>query len=144
MALTLSFGIHWISNLHREIKPIGLNSLAMGNSRGGSLYMPQSLDVGPRRPTIPVGNLMEKFGTTYIGLKVRGIEVIGFDAMRSEYDVLNFDKRMRVTRKDLPRPTMPVNALGFDAALYGVPNIKPAAHYIRPDGNSDQFRKGAW
>lgn len=140
----LSFGIHWISNLHREIRPIGLNSLAMGNSRGGSLYMPQSLDVGPRRPTIPVGNLMEKFGTTYIGLKVRGIEVIGFDAMRSEYDVLNFDKRMRVTRKDLPRPTMPVNTLGFDAALYGVPNIKPAAHYIRPDGNSDQFRKGAW
>ena len=140
----LSFGIHWISNLHREIRPIGLNSLAMGNSRGGSLYMPQSLDVGPRRPTIPVGNLMEKFGTTYIGLKVRGIEVIGFDAMRSEYDVLNFDKRMRVTRKDLPRPTMPVNTLGFDAVLYGVPNIKPAAHYIRPDGNSDQFRKGAW
>ena len=56
----------------------------------------------------------------------------------------DFDKRMRVTGQVLPLPQTILTTLGFDHALYGVPNIRPAAHYIRPDGNADQYRKGAF
>lgn len=37
-----------------------------------------------------------------------------------------------------------VSVLGLDAWKAGIPDIKNKVHYIRPDGNSDQFRKGAW
>ena len=51
---------------------------------------------------------------------------------------------MRVIRKDLPKQKLFIESIGFVSSSYGVPNVKPAAHYIRPDGNADQFRKGAF
>lgn len=143
----LSMGKHLIEFFHRTIKPSGYNALAMGSSRGDTLYMPQSLHVGPRRPTIPVGTLMEKFGTTYIGLKVRDIQVQGFIATVIGYDPTQFKERMRVERGQGGADTKPVQtiqAVGFDALLSNASNVKYAVHYIRPDGNSDQFRKGAF
>jgi hypothetical protein len=52
----------------------------------------------------------------------------------------------KLTVKLVPKPSVPVQleAVGFVSSSYGVPNTKPAAHYIRPDGNADQFRKGAF
>ncbi len=133
---------------HRTIKVSGINSLAMGSSRGlGSMYMPQSLHVGFPMPIKPVGSLMEKFGTTYIGLKVREILVQGFDSFVMEYDALNFDKRMRVQCGQGGADTKPVQtiqAVGFDAAELGVFNIRLGVHYIRPYGNADHYRKGAF
>ena len=31
---------------------------------------------------------------------------------------------------------------GFVDTRMGTPNVRPGVHFIRPDGNSDQFRKG--
>lgn len=144
---SLNTGRPLVEYFHRTIKPIGLNALVMGSSRGGTLYMPQSLHIGPRRPTIPVGSLMEKWGTTYIGLKVREILVQGFDSFVMEYDALNFDKRMRVQRGDggpQPNPSQIIVPVAFDASRLSASNVKPGAHFIRPDGDSDQFRKGGF
>lgn len=141
------YGRPVVEFLHRTIKPSGYNTLAMGSSRGDTLYMPQSLHVGPRRPTIPVGTLMEKFGTTYIGLKVRDIQVQGFIATVIGYDPTQFKERMRVERGQGETDTKPVQTIkpvGFDALRSNASNVKYAVHYIRPDGNSDQFRKGAF
>lgn len=131
---------------HRTLQGRGFNSLQMGSSRGGSQYMPQSLHVGPRMPVIPVGVLMEKFGTTYIGLRVRDIGMQGFDSSLIGYDPKHFDLRMRVTRGQGgtdQKPKQHVQAIGFNAFRTNASNIKYAVQYIRPDGNSDQFRKGA-
>lgn len=136
-----------ISNFIRNVKPTGLNSLAMGNSRGGTLYMPQSLNVGPRRPTIPTGTLMEVFGKTYIGLKVREINIQGFDSLSTGYEPINFEGRMRVNRGQKyvdPKPITTIKVVGFDAFRSSASNVRPGAHFIRPDGNSDQFRKGGF
>ncbi|MNC61670.1 hypothetical protein D3C75_1116300 [compost metagenome] len=51
---------------------------------------------------------------------------------------------MRVTGTVVEIPAQTIQAVGFDAFRQSVPNIKPAVHYIRPDGNADQFRKGAF
>lgn len=140
------YGRPVVEFFHRTIKPSGYNTLAMGSSRGGTLYMPQSLHVGPRRPTIPVGTLMEKFGTTYIGLKVRDIQVQGFEATVIGYDPTQFKERMRVERGQggAVIPAQTIKPVGFDALRSNASNVKYAVHYIRPDGNSDQFRKGAF
>lgn len=141
------YGRPVVEFFHRTIKPSGYNTLAMGSSRGDTLYMPQSLHVGPRRPTIPVGTLMEKFGTTYIGLKVRDIQVQGFIATVIGYDPTQFKERMRVERGQGGADTKPVQtiqAVGFDAAELGVFNIRLGVHYIRPYGNADHYRKGAF
>ena len=71
------------------------------------------------------------------------MKVQGFESFRMEYDYTQFDKRMRVTQEQISLPTMLTTTIGFDALVVTVPNIRPAAHYIRPDGNADQFRKGA-
>lgn len=144
---SLSMGRHLIEFFHRTIKPSGYSALAMGNSRGGTQYMPQSLHVGPRMPVIPKGALMEKFGSTYIGLKVRDVGMQGFDASVIGYDPGNFNARMRVQRGQGgtdAKPVQVIQAVGFDALRTNASNVKYAVHYIRPDGNSDQFRKGAF
>ena len=141
----LNVGRPLIEFYHRTIQGRGFSSLQMGSSRGGSQYMPQSLHIGPRMPVIPVGVLMEKFGTTYIGLKVRDIGMQGFDSCVIGYDPKHFDLRMRVKRGQGgtdQKPTQHIQAVGFDAFHTNASNVKYADQYIRPDGNSDQFRKG--
>jgi hypothetical protein len=133
---------------HRNIVSSGFNSLEMGYSRGQNfIYMPQSLHIGFPMPVKPAGNLMEKFGTTYIGLKVRDIRVEGFESTFINYDLKNFNARMRVERgkggSAAPVEQM-IQSVGFDALRSNASNVKYAVQYIRPDGNSDQFRKGAF
>lgn len=136
-----------VQHLHRAFKIDGIDSLRMGSSRGGPMYMPQSLHVGPRMPVIPIGELMEKFGTTRISLRVRNLVMTGFDSLVMEYDAANFDKRMRVKHGEGGTPAKPVQHLtpvGFDALRSSASNVRAGVHYIRPDGNSDQFRKGGF
>lgn len=140
-----SFGLTHIELLHRELKMKGLDSLAMGNSRGGTLYKPQSLHVGFPMPTIPRGSNMAIFGTLFISNFIRQLDVKGFDAFVSQLDSANFGRRMKVELVDKPKhifQTKEVFAQANDHAFYGVPDIRLAVHYIRPDGNSDQYRKG--
>lgn len=51
---------------------------------------------------------------------------------------------MLVTRPVIKMPTRFLQAVGPDDMAVGMPGIRLAAHYIRPDGNADQYRKGAF
>lgn len=134
-----------IDFFNRTVKTSGRDHLQMGaRLNNDEPFMWQGLRVGPLVSGNYGGFESEAFGNTFISLKVRDLILKGFETFAMEYDYTNFNDRMRVTRKELPRQKNHINALGFDATGYSVPNIKPATQYIRPDGNSDQFRKGAW
>jgi hypothetical protein len=140
------FGVTWISLLHRSFPLIGFNALGMGSSRGDPPYQWQSLHVGPLMPTIPSGFDAKLFGSAWISLRIRGLEPLGFEAFASEYDPENFAARMHVRNAFMPPgpATRTLAPVGVDLPALGVPNAKPAVHFIRPDGNADQYRKGAF
>lgn len=141
----VAFGNNWIEHFHRTVKANGFNALAMGAGRSGDTpYKPQGLWIGPQMPTIPKGFASELFGTTWISNKVRDISADGFDSLSNDWDISNFGQRLKVTK--VKRPVIieqkEVTPLPFSHTAYGVPNIRLKVHYIRPDGNSDQYRKG--
>ena len=64
----------------------------------------------------------------------------------NEYEPGHFKQRMTVrnlTQPDYPL-TQVVRVQGLFGTVFGVPDIKPVTHYIRPDGNMDNYRKGAF
>ena len=61
-----------------------------------------------------------------------------------EYDYTAFDKRMRVTRNNIPIATKQLIVAGIDGCTFGTPDVKLGVRYIRPDGNTDNFRKGVF
>lgn len=140
-----SFGQGQIDFFHRTIRPVGNNMGLMGASGPGDTpYKPQRLWVGEPKPTIPTGFESEIFGNHWISLKVRDISIEGFDSFQSELDISNFKGRMKVTLVKKPIVIEPkeIKPEAFGLAAYGTPNIRLKTHYIRPDGNSDQYRKG--
>ena len=139
------FGGQLVDFYHRTIRPVGNVMTSMGASGGGDTpYKPQSLWIGEPKPTIPKGFENELFGNTWISLKVRDISVEGFESFISETDVSSFKGRMKVTLAKKADPIEPksVEVSSFGGTSYGLPDIKLKVHYIRPDGYSDQFRKG--
>ena len=130
---------------NRTIKAVGSNHLQMGTSESGDTpFMWQGLRVGELIKGNYGGFENEVFGDTAVSLKVRNVEAQGFESFVMEYDYTQFDKRMRVVRQELPKPKLWIEPVGVDTLIVAVPNIKPAVHYIRPDGNADQYRKGAF
>ena len=130
---------------HREVKTLGFNAAQYGVSANPDLpFMWQGLRVGELIKGNYGGFENEAFGNTFISLKVRNVGVQGFESFVMEYDYTQFNKRMRVVRQELPKQKLFIESIGFVSSSYGVPNVKPAAHYIRPDGNADQYRKGAF
>lgn len=134
-----------IDFFHRSLFTQGSNHLQMGTRKNGDTpFMWQGLRVGALVPGNYGGFENQAFGKTFISLKVRSIAIEGFETFAMEYDYTQFNERMRVIRREVPKPFRSILSVGFDTQLIGMPNIKPAAHYIRPDGNADQYRKGAW
>lgn len=133
-----------VDHLNRTLRAIGHDSAQLGTRRlNDNPYMWQGLRIGPLMPTIPASFKAELFGLTWISHRVREVAGEGFDAFLCEYDYQAFDKRMRVRRVgDGVIPRQLVHPSGFAAARVGTPNARPGVHYIRPDGNSDQSRKG--
>lgn len=143
---SLVFGRQEVQHFNRSLMMTGFESLAMGvSSKNDKPYQWQSLHVGPPMPTIAGGDNHQLFGTAWVSLAVREISPEGNDfAVVNEYDLYAFQHRMKVWNADKKEPSrQQVYTQGFVATSYGVPNIKHAAHYIRPDGNSEQYRKGA-
>lgn len=141
-----AFGSNRVEHFHRTVRATGASMLAMGSSRGGdTAYKPQSLWIGKPMPTIPSGFNAEKFGNTTIGLRVRDISVQGFNAFNAEMDISNFKGRLKVILVKKPVIIEPkeIELQSFGDTAYGTPDIRLKVHYIRPDGNSDQYRKGA-
>lgn len=143
----LKFGQTEIQHFHRSIYPQGVFSQAMGTRKTGDQpYMWQGFRVGEHVPTRFGGEEHSIFGTTWISHRVRELIVGGEDfQLVGEYDPANFKQRLYVWNRnqpELPAPRL-IQPHGLFSQMAGVPNIKPAAHYIRPDGNTDNYRKGA-
>ena len=136
---------HMIDFFNRIVQPHGTDQLNMGTRLNGDKpFMWQGLRAGELVRGNYGGFENEAFGQTWVSNKIRELSVNGFESFVCEYDYTAFDKRMRVYRKTIPRPQIHISPVGFDVSRLGVLNIKPAVHYIRPDGNADQFRKGAF
>lgn len=139
-------GVPIIDFYHRAIKPVGLHSLTMGTRKvDDKPYMWQGLRVGVHVP-IRIGDLDAlKFGSTWISCRVREAVVNGSDfAVVNEYEPGKFNLKMTI--KNAKQPEYPraqqVIMKGFVAELVGSPDVKLKLHFIRPYGNSDNFRKG--
>lgn len=140
-----SYGNNKVEFFHRTVKPQGFLATLMGTRKvGDTAYKPQGLWIGRPMPTIPDGFNAELLGDTTIGLRVRDVTAVGFDSFISEMDISNFKGRMKVTLVKKPVVIEPkeIKAEAFGLTTYGTPNIRLKTHYIRPDGNSDQYRKG--
>jgi len=142
---SLAIGSHRIEFFHRQLWPQGHDSQRLGTRRAGdSPYMWQGLRVGPLMPTIPTGTQMGVYGEPWVSFRVRELALEGFDAFRCEYEPEAFDKRMRVTRGVIERPYRTIAPAGVHATEFAASDVKPGVHFIRPDGNADQYRKGAF
>lgn len=136
--------VHRAEHFNRTLLASGHDSTALGGPKYfDTPYMWQGLRVGALMPTVPDGFNAEQFGKSWISHWVREVAAEGFDAFRSEYDYQAFAQRMRVRNarrnERLPQVLKPH---GASHASVGTPGARPSAHYIRPDGNSDQYRKG--
>ena len=137
---------HWAAPWIRELGAKGADMLVMGSSRGpDSPHQWQSLRVGPFVPNEIPGFDASAFGEPWISNRVRELRPQGFDAFVCTYDPKWFKERLRVilAKSDKP-PVQEIAASGVDSAQFGHDEIKRAVHFIRPDGNSDQYRKGAF
>ena len=139
------FGMNRIDMFHRQVKPQGYVATLMGTCLPNDLpYMWQGLRVGPLMPTIPNGFQADLHGEPWVSFRVREAALQGFDAFLSEYELEAFDKRMRVTRRAVPQPSRAIAPVGILATDFAASDVKPGIHFIRPDGNADQYRKGAF
>lgn len=130
---------------NRPVYPKGYNAELMGTRKqNDNPYMWQGLRVGELMPTIPNGFASEELGEPWISFRVREVNPDGYDAFICDYDLTAFSKRMKVFRKEVPNNVDHIKPEGFDAFASSASDVKPLAHFIRPDGNSDQYRKGAF
>lgn len=142
----LLVGSNTIDLLHRQFGAIGHDSLSMGKSKEKDApYMWQGLRIGEFIPMEIGAGDTSVFGDTTISLRIREIVLEGFIAFRSEYEPIRFKDRMTVKgtiTEDIL--TQGINANGIDSLAIASADIKWSQQFIRPDGNSDQFRKGAF
>lgn len=141
----LSFGAPLVEFFNRTVVPRGDNMQLMGTRKpDDSPFMWQGLRVGPRVPLV-IGNFdAARYGEPWVSHRVRETRPVGFDAFLCEYDLTSFAKRMRVIRVNPPRAARYVSPVGLSAFSSSASDVRPLRHYIRPDGNSDQYRKGAF
>lgn len=147
---SMQFGNADVSHFHRAIYPQGFVATQMGQSRyDDTPFMWQGLRIGERVLGNYGGFDSTVFGTAWISNKIREVNTEGFDSFISEADIKSFKGRLTVKRAidGMPKQGKQVQAIGAVAIApptMPAPNIKNKVHYIRPDGNSEQFRKGAW
>lgn len=136
---------HAIEHRDRAVCPVGADMLQAGAGKDEDTpFMWQGLRVGSLVPNIPEGIDATAIGTCWISLRVRQAAIEGFDAFICEYDDRAFDQRMRVRHGTTnERPRQVVSAHGWRSAAHAAHGVRAGRHYIRPDGNSDQHRKGA-
>lgn len=144
-ALSMGGG-HRVELLNREFTTKGHNSLAMGRSKQDDTpYMWQGLRVGEFVPMKIGAGDTSVFGETVIGLRIKEIPLEGFVAFRSEYEPSRFKDRMKVIGSITGSiPTQGVTAGGIDSEAMGSVGVKLGQHFIKPDGNADQFRKSSY
>lgn len=146
-ANVFSSGSNSVENYTRFVKAIGRDSLAMGSKLSNDQpFMWQGLRIGAHVPMNIGAGDTSLFGNTVIGLRVREVSVQGFVAFSSGYSLESFYGRMTVKNNDKKGiPPITVSPIGIDSESQGfTSNVKYVQQFIRPDGNSDQFRKGGY
>lgn len=142
----MNIGKPVIDHYHRNIAVPGLDSLSMGRSKSGdSPYMWQGLRIGPNVPTRVGGDIHSRYGTAWISPRVREVLFKGQDySLVGEYEPGNFNLKLQIWNRTQPEPPtyQLVRGIGFMSQQMGTPDIKLAVHYIRPYGNTDNYRKG--
>lgn len=134
-----------IQFFHRAFRMTGFNAAIFGNSvNDDKEYYPQRLHVGFKKPVMPVGTDCAKYGKASVTYRHRQVGAKGFESFISTYTIEKFKDRLKVTLVNKPPmiSNQVVNVVAIESQNYGTPDIKLAVHYIRPDGNTDQFRKG--
>lgn len=145
----LNFGKHKIEHFHRTVYLHGFVATQMGQPKWRDTpFMWQGLRVGGRVLGNYGGFDSNAFATAWISNKIREVVATGFDGFISQSDVASFKDRLRVKKiGGLPEQQKKAQAISIPSLVAmppPVPNIKNKAQYIRPDGNSETFRKGAW
>lgn len=147
-----------VSNRNQDVHGRGADMLEMGKRRWNDTpFMWQGLRVGERIPTAIGGGDMMRFGSFgEVSHRDRTVEPEGLDSFVSEADIRRFDDRLIVYRvSDAPpdnrvkhrvkyggfEQVVFVQAVGFSP--FGRHEVGNKVQFIRPDGYSDQFRKGA-
>ena len=153
-AKAIGFDSLWVGSTAIDLKTRyllanGFNSQAMGSKLANDKpYMWQGLRVGEHVLNIITAGETLEFGLAFISPFIREVQLDGFNAFASEYDVdaNGFGNRMIVRNADKQLPaTSNITVDGiYSSATIGYQDIKLGQHYIRPDGNSDQFRKGGY
>lgn len=137
-----------IQLFHRNVFMTGLDSQSMGTlKQDDKPYMWQGLRIGPHIPTDIGGGVQTAYGKAWISNRVREVVPVGLDyALVNVYDYGNFDQRMRVTlrKEEQIIPAQVIHMRGLDGLKISASDIKNCVHFIRPDGNSEQYRKGAF
>ena len=135
-----------IDLFNRYIGVNGHNSQSMGRSLlGDTPYMWQGLRIGAFVPMNIGAGDTSLFGEVVIGLRVREIPLEGFVAFRGEYDYTNFNARIKVTGTITDYiASQDIKVSGFDSEVTGTVEARFGQQFIRPDGNSNQFRKGGY
>lgn len=130
----------------RNLYHIGEDSLSMGSRKQNDKpYMWQGLRVGAHVPTSIGAGDTSLFGDGMVSLRIRELTLDGWESFISEYDTANFNDRMKVSRPRTPPPqSQRITADGFIATEYSNADIRFGQYFIRPDGNSEQFRKGGY
>lgn len=139
------YGANEIQLQNRSVTAQGFDSARMGTRKiNDTPFMWQGLRIGAPVPTVPNGFDAARYGMAWVSLAVRNIEAIGFDSFISEYDLQFFRQRMTVRNAQSNEPpAQTIRPHGYSAMLVATPDVKLGVHYIRPDGNTDNFRKGA-
>ena len=136
---------------HRALKVGGWASQGMGSSSHvpgdnvpSGTNMPNKLHVGPPNLHQQIGFEAGSYGDAWVSHWVREVITVGHDSFVSTYDLEHFEQRMRVKNVDdgLP-PRRMVLPAGHDSCHVSAPSTRMGRHYIRPDGNAEQYRKGA-
>ena len=146
--ITEQHGKTEIQNFNREITAIGIDSLQMGASnKQDKLNMPQTLWIGFPIPTNIEGVEYSEWGNARISNWIQEITINGEDTLQMRYDRTKFQDRMRVKRlENKPpdrKPPLPIKPQGITGTM-PMPHIHNKTQVIRPDGDSDQYRKGAF
>ena len=145
---SLEFSKNEIQLFNRNVFMTGFDSQSMGTlKQNDKPYMWQGLRIGPHIPTNIGGGEQSVYGKAWISHRVRELNPVGLDyALVNVYDYGNFDQRMRVTlsKDEQVIPPQRILMSGYDALQIAASDIKNHVHFIRPDGNSEQYRKGAF
>lgn len=143
---SMTIGGFRVELFRRELIGAGHSSMAMGTRKAGDTPYPwQGLRIGELVPYKPVGFDSLRMGSGIgISYRVRELVTEGLDFFALDYTLGSFGSSLKVKRYDKETDVTQI-AKPYGVASsnkIGIASVVLAAHYIRPDGNSDVYRKG--